>query len=211
MGLNAYRAVTVAPAFVDRHKSLGGAAMVRAAAGGDVLLAFFPVALVCSVLHKIGFPPTFALGALCLLLAGVAVRGYMKARARTDGQPWEVHEWIDFERRVWCSRRIEPEGHEPRQVTCFPLDRLALVCYLHMFEQGDSYEVCLSELRRIGDRTGLIGPPRLNGLLSFDSEGEAFRVAQALAKRWGIACWHRSADGYPELRKLDDATVNMQT
>ena len=177
-----------------RHKSLQeGRQSARTAASADVLLAFFLVAMLCGALSKIGFfSPTFASGAFCLSLSGIAVRSYVKARASTDGRPWEVHEWIDFERRLWFSRKTEPEGSKTLQVTCFPLDRLALVCYVHMWEQGDSYEVCLSELTRIGERAGLVGPPRLNGLLSFSTKSESFRVAQALAQRWGITCWHRS-------------------
>ncbi|MEN3110143.1 hypothetical protein ACFONG_11555 [Uliginosibacterium paludis] len=129
---------------------------------------------------------------------------YVKARASNDGQPWELHEWIDFERRLWCSRRTEPESRKPVQMTYLPLNRLALVCYVHTFEQGNSYEICLSELTEIGKRTGLIGPPRLNELLSFDTEAESFIVAQRLAQRWDITCWHRSNDTDPQLRQLYD-------
>lgn len=188
-----------------------GRQSAQAIAGAYVLLVFWPVALVCAVLCKIGFPPMFALTGLALSLLHVAVQTYVKARASNDCQPWELHEWIDFERRLWCSRRTEPEGRKPLQMTYLPLNRLALVCYVHTLEQGNSYEICLSELTEIDKRTGLIGPPRLTWLLSFDTEAESFMVAQGLAKRWDITCWHRSNDTDPQLRQLVEksAMVNM--
>lgn len=190
-----------------------GRRLARNTAWAYVFVALWPLAAVFGVLHKIGFPPVFTLSGFALSLLYFAVRTYLKTRATSDGQPWEVHEWIDFECRMWCSRRTEPEGREPFQMTQHPLDRLALVCYLHTLEQGNSYEVCLSALTEMGKTSGLIGPPRLSGLMSFDTEAESFIVAQRLATRWGITCWHRSDDSDPQLRQLCDksATVVMPT
>ncbi|TDM08073.1 MAG: hypothetical protein C4K60_00700 [Ideonella sp. MAG2] len=186
-----------------------GRQTARNTAGAYMLLAVWPAALVFVVLHKIGLPPAFALGGLALSLLHLAARAYLKARATTDGQPWDVHEWIDFERCMWCSRRTEPEGREPIQMIQHPLHRLALVCYVHTWEQRNSYEVCLSELTEMGKTTGLIGPPRLSWLMSFDTEAESFIVAQGLAKRWGITCWHRRSDADSELRQLCDESATL--
>lgn len=150
-------------------------------------VALLPVLLSVGLLLKMGASKGFGLCSLITALLWVMLRAFWK-EGRAPEKAWRLSEWLDFENRTWNSRKSFLDGTLPDRTASIPFDRLTLVCFVHQWEQGDSYDVGLCKATELQSCEG--GDPQiLNVVHSSSEESQAHAFGRALAALWGIDCW----------------------
>jgi hypothetical protein len=165
----------------DRKKGAQAEAFVHA------VVASLPALLVMGLLRSMGASKEFTLFSFIVIMLGVMLRAFWN-EIRDPEKAWRLTKWLDFETRTWNARRSFLDGNLPDHTASIPLAELALVCFVHQWEQGASYDVglCKTTELKFCERSG---PAILNVIHSADEESAAHDFGRALAALWGIDCW----------------------